>query len=79
MICFTIQEQQEQAKTSSQRLVKIFDFFERTLLRGRAKKREQKQSNKDRTSSNILETRHEKRLAKKMKGMTIHPDTKVVL
>ena len=69
------QEQKERVKTTSRRLGVIFDFLERTLLRVRVEKREQKQSNKGETSSNIFQRRREKQLAKKMKGATIHTDT----
>ena len=69
------QEQKEHVKTTSRRLGVIFDFLERTLLRVRVEKREQKQSNKGETSSNIFQRRREKQLAKKMKGVSIHTDT----
>ena len=49
--------------------------MERTLLREKAKKKEQQQPETGEASSNIFQGRQEKQLAKKMKGMTIHTDT----
>lgn len=72
---FAIQEQKEQVKAMSQRLKRVLDFLERTLLREKAKKKEQQQPDKGRTSSNIFQRRREKQLAKKMKGMTVQSDT----
>ena len=65
-------------EASSQRLKRVLDFLERTLLRGRAKKKEQQLIDPGRagTSSNIFQRRREKQLAKKMKGIAIHTDTK---
>ena len=61
-------------KASSQRLKKVLNFLERTLLREKAKKKEQQQLDRGGTSS-IFQRRREKQLAKKMKGMTVHTDT----
>ena len=58
MVCFHfMQEQTEQVKASNKQLVRIFDFLEKTLLRGRVEKRKFLQSSMKGTSSNILESR----------------------
>ena len=79
---FSIQEQREQVKASSQRLKRVFAFIERTVLREKAKKKEQQlvhvpagSVEGSRTPSNLFQTRREKQLAKKMKGVTIDTDT----
>ena len=64
-------------EASSQRLKKVFDFIERTVLREKAKKKEQQLIDPGRAgiSSNIFQKRQEKQLAKKVKEMAIHTDT----
>jgi hypothetical protein len=63
--CLTIQEQREQVKASSQRLKKVLDFLERTLLRERAEKKKQQLIDPGRggTSSNIFQRSEEQQLA----------------
>ena len=60
----SIQDQKAQAKTTSQHLMNIFKFLEQTLLRGRAEKREQKQSKK-KVPSNISEAMQGREVAVK--------------
>ena len=60
----SIQDQKEQVKTSSQRLMNLFKFLEQTLLRGRAEKHEQKQSKK-KVPSNISEAMQGREVAVK--------------
>ena len=58
------QDQKEQVKKASQRLTSIFAFLERTLLRGRAEKREKKKKvHQERESSNIQEARDQREVA----------------
>ena len=57
------QDQKEQVKKTSQRLTSIFAFLERTLLRGRAEKREKKKKVQERESSNIQEAREQREVA----------------
>ena len=57
-----IQDQKEQVKKSYQCLLRIFDFLEDSLLRGRVEKRE-KQKAKERESSNITEARQRREVA----------------
>ena len=58
-VCF-VQDQKEQVQTSSNRFMKIFDFLEKSLLRGRTEKKRKLQTQQDLmkgTSSNIMESR----------------------
>ena len=57
------QDQKEQVKKTSQHLTSIFAFLERTLLRGRAEKREKKKKVQERESSNIQEAREQREVA----------------
>lgn len=62
ILIFLFQDQKEQVKQTSQRLTSIFAFLERTLLRGRAEKREKKKV-QERESSNIQEAREGREVA----------------
>ena len=59
------QDQKKQVKTISKRLVKVFDFLEWTLLRGKFTKKEHHQKSKESVPSDIPQVRQQREVPKK--------------
>ena len=64
IISMKLQDQKEQVKASSKQFTSIFDFLEKTLLRGRVEKRKklkQQERLMKGTASNVMESRQTQR------------------
>ena len=67
-----IQDQKEQVKTISKRLVKVFDFLEWTLLRRKVSKKEHRQRSKESVRSAIPQVGQQREVIKKKGVLSEH-------